>query len=251
MIIDRPRDCHIPQLRALWKEAFGDTDAFLDGFFQVGFSPERSLCLWERDRLSAALYWFDCTWKGKKIAYIYGVATDPAFRGKGFCRHLMEDTHDLLKAQGYHGSILVPGSEGLFSLYRKIGYVPCCGKTVQTDLPSGEPAVLTGITVEAYAGLQKQYLPEDSVFHDQVALQFAATYTQFYKGEGFAFCGGMEGETFYFQEFLGDTKKLPAILAALQAGHGQVRIFGDVPFAMYLPLDGETDLPCYFDIPLN
>ena len=45
MIIKSPETRHIPQLRQLWKEAFGDTDDFLDVFFSVAFAPERSRCV--------------------------------------------------------------------------------------------------------------------------------------------------------------------------------------------------------------
>ena len=60
MTIDSPKIDQLPQLRALWKEAFGDTDAYLDSFFTLGFSPERCRCVTEDGQVSAALYWFDC-----------------------------------------------------------------------------------------------------------------------------------------------------------------------------------------------
>lgn len=251
MTIKQGQSCQIPQLRALWKEAFGDTDDFLDGFFQVGFSQDRCRCLWEGDQLGGALYWFDCTWQDKKVAYIYGVATNMAFRGQGVCRRLMEDTHRLLKEQGYRGSLLVPGNEGLFQLYEKMGYRPCCGKKAETVLAGTDPVALTQISPAAYEELQKHYLPEARVVHSAAALDFAGTYNRFYQGEDFAFCGGAEDQIFYFQEFLGKTQKLPGILSALQARCGQLRVAGDIPFAMYLPLDGTEALPQDFDIPLN
>ena len=100
MKIDAPSATHIPHLRSLWKEAFGDTDAFLDAFFGAAFSPDRCRCIIADDRPIAALYWFDCTWQGKKVAYIYAVATDLQCRGQGLCRALMENTHPYLKFQG-------------------------------------------------------------------------------------------------------------------------------------------------------
>ena len=45
MIFESPDRGRIPALRALWKEAFGDTDLFLDGFFEYGFSPNRCRCV--------------------------------------------------------------------------------------------------------------------------------------------------------------------------------------------------------------
>ena len=40
MIIDAPQKEHLNGLRNLWKEAFGDTEAFLDGFFENVFSAD-------------------------------------------------------------------------------------------------------------------------------------------------------------------------------------------------------------------
>ena len=93
----------IPCLRQLWQQAFGDSDAFLDKFFQVGFSFDRCQCIRHGADIAAALYWFDCTWNSKKVAYIYAVATDKAHRGKGLCRRLLEDTHAHLRAMKTSG----------------------------------------------------------------------------------------------------------------------------------------------------
>ena len=101
MTIDCPTPDQIPALRRLWQQAFGDTDRFLDGFFQTGFAPERCRCLWEADNLAAALYWFDTEYGVNRFAYLCAVATDSAYRGQGFCHRLMADTHAHLARLGY------------------------------------------------------------------------------------------------------------------------------------------------------
>ena len=76
MTIDRPSDTQV--LRRLWKQAFRDSDAFLDSFFSVGYSCDRCRQLSLDGQLAAALYWFDCSLAGKPVAYVYAVATDAA-----------------------------------------------------------------------------------------------------------------------------------------------------------------------------
>ena len=120
MTIDSPKIDQLPQLRALWKEAFGDTDAYLDSFFTLGFSPERCRCMTEDGQVSAALYWFDCSCQGARLAYLYAVATAENRRGVGLCRLLMDNTHAHLKKAGYAGAILVPASASLRQMYEKI-----------------------------------------------------------------------------------------------------------------------------------
>lgn len=251
MIINAPKPCHEEALRGLWQQAFGDDDGFLDGFFSVGFSRDRCLCLWQDTVLCAALYWFDCTWQGRKIAYLYAVATERTQQGKGYCRSLMDATHKRLTAQGYAGAILVPGSESLFRFYGKMGYTPCCPMTKTESSAVSTAAKIHRITATEYAKLQKNFLPADSVFHSQLTLAFAGTFAKFYRGDDFAFCGGEEDGVFYFQEFLGNGESLPAVLSALNAQKGVYRRPGGNGFAMYYPLDEDTDLPSYFAIPLN
>ena len=121
----------IPKLRELWKKAFGDTDAFLDIFWQWAYDPNRCRYITMEGTPAAALYWFDCEILDstssalRKVAYIYAVATDPKYRGQGLCHKLMEETHRHLERHGYDGAILVPGSESLYDFYGGMGYQVC------------------------------------------------------------------------------------------------------------------------------
>lgn len=249
MHIKQPTAADIPHLRQLWKEAFGDTDAFLDGFFRTGFDATRCRCT---EDISAALYWFDCQWQDKKLAYLYAVATAKAHQGQGLCRRLMEDTHRHLLNLGYAGAILVPGNEGLFRLYEKLGYRPCCPRQVETVDGSTLPVSVTLITAADYAAARKKSLPAHSVWQDAVALDFLGTFAQFYAGDGFVFCGAVEDNILYFQEFIGDMEQTPGIIREFNCLCGELPVFGSgAPYAMYRSLDGDASLPTYFGIPLN
>lgn len=232
MIIDCPRAADLPGLRQLWQEAFGDTDALLDKFFRVAFSFDRSRCVRDGEEIAAALYWFDCDWNGKKIAYLYAVATAKSHRGKGLCRRLLENTHRHLASIGYSGAVLVPGSQTLAGMYEKFGYRCFCPvqKATSAEILNAET-----ISPEEYGGLRQACLDERAVLHSITALKFLDTYGSFYKTENGAFCGYWENESFHFEEILGH---LPA----------QQEVFTE---AMYLSLDNTASLPEYFAIPLN
>ena len=235
-------------MKALWKQAFGDPDTFIDGFFSTGFSPEQCCCLHDGDRLTAALYWFRCVCRQKKVAYIYAVATEERYRGQGMCRKLMEKTHALLKSQGYAGAILVPAKPELISLYEKLGYSVCCSIDKRT-IAAADPVALTPISPDEYRVTRLKMLGDHAA--QQVdGWDFLLTYNGFYKAEGCIFCAAQEKDTVYFQEFLGDTAKLPGIIAALGGKTGVVRLPGTQPFAMY---HGFTDdpPPTYFNLPMD
>ena len=249
MIIDKPTSTE--PLRRLWKQAFGDTDTFLDSFFAFGFSPNRCRQISVDGNVASALYWFDCSFREKKIAYLYAVATDTAFRGRGLCRMLMEDTHRHLQSLGYEGALLVPVSEGLFPFYEKLGYRTC--STVNEFTCQAEGFVsLYPITGEAYAISRQRYLPAGSVELRESMLTFLKEQFSFYAGDNFVLCAVTEGNTLIVPEILGDASAAPGIVAALGKLQGRFRTPGDKrPFAMYHSLIPDPDMPTYFALALD
>ena len=242
----------VAALKELWKQAFGDTDAFVDGFFAAGFSAERCVVLEQEGKLAAALYWFDSLWQGKKIAYIYGVATDMDFRGQGLCRKLMEKTHEQLQKLGYAGAALVPADESLYRMYESMGYRGFGPMQTHNVLPAGEKVTVQKISPQAYGALRLEYLPENGIAQSMETLHFYGTYGQFYCAAGAAFCAAREEDTLYVQEFLGDRTRLPGIVAALDCQEAQVRLpGGEKMFAMYHSFTDEEDLPAYLGLALD
>lgn len=237
----------IPALRSLWKEAFGDTDAFLDSFFSAGFAPQRSHCVLADDALAAALYWFDCSLGGEKIAYIYAVATAAAHRGKGLCRALMDSTHAHLQALGYAGAVLVPGEAFLFEMYGKMGY-QVCSHIAEFSCVSGAPLPLREVSADEYAMLRRQLLSAGGVVQEKENLAFLQTQSRLYAGEGFVLAAAKQ-DALQVVELLGDCRLAPGIVAALGKTKGSFRCPGsDRPFAMFLPLQEGAPVPTYFGL---
>lgn len=243
---DHPHPGLIPGLRRLWKEAFGDTDAYLDGFFRLAYSPENCLCIGEGDIVHAALYWLDMTCRGERIAYIYAVATAKSHRGQGLCRNLMEKAHAILARRGYAAAVLVPENEGLSRMYGKLGYAPCCGISKMTFSAGGEPVSLRRVGQSEYNALRNTLLPAGSVELGEKALAFLAIHAQFFAGDGFVLAGVENDGTLYGMEYLGDPKIAPAIVAALDCREGNFRIPGnELPFAYSFSLKENAPKPTH------
>lgn len=239
MKIDYPLEMQIPGLRSLWKEAFGDSDAFLDIFWDTAFSADRCRCITVDGQVAAALYWFDCRLDDRPIAYVYAVATAKTFRGQGLCRRLMDDTRLLLADLGYSGIALVPEMH-LIGMYEGMGYKVCSYVREFTCRASSEPVILQEISAAEYADLRRQYLPEGSVVQENENLQFLSRISKLYTGDGFLYADDAE--------LLGNTDAAPGILAALGKTSGTFRCPGnEIPFAMYLPLDNQR-APSYFGL---
>lgn len=244
---EHPKPEHISALRALWQEAFGDTPAFLDGFFSTAFAPGRCLCIREGEQVLSAVYWLDAELAQGKGAYLYALATARAHRGRGFAHALMEAAHEELRAQDCCAAILVPGSPELASLYASLGYRFFGGIRAFSTLAQTPGVALRKIGGDEYAALRRQYLPAGAVRQEKENIRFLETYAEFYTGKDFLLAAYREGDTVSGLELLGNAEKAPRILETLGAKQGIFRVPGEAPFAMWLPLkDGQA--PGYFGL---
>ena len=249
MVTDFPKMHQIPMLRQLWKTAFGDPDAFLDGFFETGFSPSRCRCITDGQQVAAMLYWFDCEYRGQKLAYLYAVATHPEYRNRGLCHRLMENTHALLAEKGYAGALLVPQEESLRTFYGKMGYQNTGNAEEFTAVPGEKPAYLERIVAKKYATLRRQYLPDGGVLQEGESLAFLERTYELYAGKDFLLTAFREDGFLFGAELLGNRAAAPEILKALDCVRGKFRTPGDaMPFAMFLPLAENAVPPTYFGL---
>lgn len=246
MHIDKPEN--ILSLWRLWKEAFGDEDAFLNRFFSSAFSPDRCRCATQGDCLLGALYWFDVYVQDQKYAYIYAVATAKHSRGKGVCHALMADTNRYLAAQGYSGSMLVPESDGLRNFYAGMGYICCTGVQEQVLYAGGESEAAQKITAQQYGALRRGLLPAGSVIQEGENLSFLQAQYELYAGEGWLLAAYPQEKELFAMEYLGDVEKCAGILKTLGFDRGLFRMSGQQPFAMYLPFTKTSKKPAYFGL---
>lgn len=239
----------ITKCKALWQQAFGDSSETIDAFFQTAYSPENSHQICKDGALIAVLYWLDWHWGENKIAYIYAVATDKAFRKQGYGRALMEQTHGILQDRGYAGAIVVPAEPGLVNMYEKLGYRTFCYGKNREIFPA-EPCATEKISWEQYAEIRKAHLPDALQPGDRVYAYLAA-FAEFYRTEKSLFCVARQESTLYFQEFLGEKAELPGVIASLGAEKGIVTLADEkTPFAMMYGF-ADNPMPDYFSLPLD
>lgn len=252
MNIDYPSVGDMMGLRSLWKEAFGDSDEFLDIFMMTAFSPDRCMRVSSDGDIAAALYWFDCSLGTRKIAYIYAVATLGKHRGKGLCRLLMDETHRRLAKRGYGGAVLVPSEKTLFGFYGRMGYTVCSRIEKFTCMADerGDAVALERIGAREYGELRRRLIPDGGVLQEGESLDFLLTQAELYRGDGFVFAARREGKHLICPELLGDRKYAPMILCGLGCVDGDFRVpasLGGEEFAMYLPFD-RGNAPSYFGL---
>lgn len=250
--IGKPTVSHIPQLRSLWKDTFGDTDDFLDIFQSTAFSLNRCRCVFINNEVVAALYWFHCEFCNQPIAYIYAVATAKDYRGQGICHALMDNTHKHLKERGYVGALLSPASETLFEFYENMGYKTCAFRNeimVKEDTLYAfetNEIHMQEISKAEFTKLRPKFLPDDAVLQEQENLDFLETQATFYAGDDFLLTAQQNESHLQGIEFLGDASVIPSILRKLDCTSGVFHTIGnEKPCGMYYSFTDNTPMPSY------
>jgi len=209
----RPGD--IPRLRLLWQLAFGDSEAYMDNFFNGYYRPERLVVLEDGDILSMAAV-FDTELvsgpQSYRTGYLYAVATHPDARGKGLAGALLGYADKYLRTQGYQAVTTVPAQPSLHDFFAANGFRECF-RLSQGDLnPSEIPAPkgdspLRPATPAQYKAVRDALLadyPHPYVRYPEDALAYQAG------------CCALGGGGLY----VGETSKGPVCLCAEGDGQG-------------------------------
>lgn len=219
----------IPALKAIWQEAFCDTQAEIDAFFDTLYPAATGFCAEEDGEVLSMLFALPQTIvKGEKqikSAYLYAIATRAAHRGKGLCRAVMAYAEKELRKRYVEALLLSPASEELARFYAAQGYTRQGGaRTVLTACRSvsGQATV---IGVQDYAGLRETLLWDTAhVRYDRAQLEYALDGSQCYclmngfdMGCAMAKARGEEGAALV-REILPSGNVLPALAEKLGTG---------------------------------
>lgn len=121
------KDEDIDKLKSLWQECFGDEMEYINLYFDNLYKNEYCYVAVQGQTICSMQMFLPATLKNKKGRningrYVYAVATNPDFRGKGIMRKLEEFAKEDVKSKGIEFLTLVPASQSLFNLYKEIGY---------------------------------------------------------------------------------------------------------------------------------
>ena len=155
-----------PALRRLWQLAFGDGDTLLDFFFAAGYCPEDTLVLAEGGQICSMLYLMPQTLRGPGCCvparYVYALATDPAARGRGFARQLLDYAAGRARALGGACVTTVPAQPSLHRLFASAGFAEGFATRLAEysagALPPCPAGTLAPLAPEAYNALRRTLL---------------------------------------------------------------------------------------------
>ena len=228
MEIRYPSEREIPSLRKLWKQAFGDTDAYLDLFFTRGFDREKSLCAMDGDQVAAAMYWLDAEYGGKQIAYLYAVATHPAHRGLGLSGRLLAWADDHFRTLNIPAVTTVPATPSLHNFFAANGFRECFCHDELLPTPNAHPlpCTLHPISPAGYSTFREEFLshsphirlPEDAIRYQDGCSRISGGglyAAEAPSGRCILCAEGMEDGTLLVKELLGQPSACDEIMGEL------------------------------------
>jgi predicted GNAT family acetyltransferase len=111
------------EMRTIWHEIFGDEIHEIDSFLH-SHDDALPLIHKEEGHVASMLYIVPLQMWGKRVAYIYAVATKPEYRGRGIASKLLNEALQLIKRSGrFDLAALIPSSTESKRLYLRVGFV--------------------------------------------------------------------------------------------------------------------------------
>ncbi len=117
-----------PAITALWREAFGDPQEFIDKFFELEFTDETMLTIRENGEIVSMAAMIPATVVTSDAEtparYVYALATAKRKRGKGLAARILEFASRHYKVP----LILLPEEKSVADFYAKAGFTPMASK---------------------------------------------------------------------------------------------------------------------------
>ena len=126
LLLDKISAIHLTseqqQMRTIWHDVFGDEIADIDAFF-LRHSEAMPFIHKENGEVVSMLFVVPLQMWGKRVAYIYAVATKPEFRGRGIASSLLDKAMQYCCiGEEYDIIALIPSSIESKRLYERLGF---------------------------------------------------------------------------------------------------------------------------------
>ena len=158
----------VPAQRELWKLAFGDSDPYIDNFYNSYYRPGQVVVLEEDGLVRSMTAWFDTTFvvpgQGEyRAAYLYAVATHPDCRGQGLAGKLLAGADEYFRSLNIPAVTTVPAEPSLHDFFLSFGFRECF--TYSQAAPGEDeellcPFALKPVDAKQYARLRAAILAE-------------------------------------------------------------------------------------------
>lgn len=200
MHISTATSADLTRIQQLWVDIFGDSRQFAEFATNI-CSPDEIYLVKENDDIAAMVVaGIDLFAHGKKGFYIYGLATVPQYRNKGYAKQLVKYVEDKKFSQGYQFVLTQPAEESLFGFYRDMGYsnTTYLRKAV-IDIKRNlwATADFDTVTASRFKEVRTKY-SEDEIVH--LSADGYAKFTEYVYTEGGSTAEGKNAYCLYFED---------------------------------------------------
>lgn len=120
MIIRFANKTDIPQLESIWKVCFGDSDEYIDFFFDNMFKPENAVVADIYGKTAGVVHLLDAKFFKTPFKYGYAIGVLPEFRGNSLCKKMHDFIKDYCEKNNFMYG-LHPANDKLACFYKSIG----------------------------------------------------------------------------------------------------------------------------------
>ena len=152
----------IPKLKEMWKLCFGDSDEFIQFYFDEIYRDDNTLVLVSTDgspvaSLQILPYQIKMGNRIYNAGYLSGIMTHPEHRRKGYMDKLLQIAFDEMMKKGYDYTFLIPQKKEWIDMYAKYGFRLC-----EPSSLSPENKVLK--TPEQWAQIRQNFFDENGIW---------------------------------------------------------------------------------------
>ena len=186
-MLDFARKEDTKALQELWTACFDGPPGYADFYYSRRFVPEDTL-VWREEggRPVSMMTLMRVRQGGQDGAYVYAVATLPAFRGRGLMTRLDQWAQEVIRQRGWSFSVLVPAEPALFPMYEKLGYRSCFPVWTKLVAAGGRKTVdFSSCPFEEFRELRKRFLYRipGAVLHPEEELRYIYDELHGFSGE--------------------------------------------------------------------
>ncbi len=174
----------IPELKHIWHVCFGDSDAYIDTFFEHLFIPSQTVVACINSRVAGVVYMLKAKLLEHDFMYGYAIGVLPEHRGKDICKTMLYTIRDLSEKENFVFG-LHPANYKLYTFYKRIGLNDLFQlKNVNaSDFKGENDIVLSDVTADEYFKFRKASFPSQ-VEWDKSMLNYMINEARM--GQGFA-----------------------------------------------------------------
>lgn len=161
----------------IWKRTFHDSEAFIEQCLDAFAGQGNVYVAQDGPFVQAILLCVPCALAGVPGVYMYALATEPEYRGKGVMTELMQVAESHVALSGAMFSVLIPEGGPLFGYYRKRGYTQdILLRHIEIPVEGIEAKPAKGVLVDAVhlAALRQRFMHLPVVGFSQQRSMFIA-----------------------------------------------------------------------------